>query len=233
VTLASFLVSHVTPFGSATGTLLNVSALEAEGVAASTTTEGIGLTSLVSTVALIALFETGFVATAGRHLSRGYLIIAGVALALVVAVLAIVITVEPNPGIAERAGRRVARLARRVRSSIDPDEVGRTSRRLASLTRSALAGRAFAESFGFASADLLFDLLSLDLTFAAAYLRLRLSQKTGKRAKPATAPPGNQKAVTYLSITGRYWPAAAVSTSTGIDTHRKEYMSCSNRRPPR
>ena len=28
---------------------------------------------------------------------------------------------------------------------------------------------------------------------AAAYLRLRLSQKTGKRAKPATAPPGNQK----------------------------------------
>src|SRR6266581_7981376 len=48
VTLSTFLVSHVTPFGSATGTLLNVSTLEAEGIAASTTGEAIGLTSLVS-----------------------------------------------------------------------------------------------------------------------------------------------------------------------------------------
>jgi uncharacterized protein (TIRG00374 family) len=40
-------------------------------------------------------------------------------------------------------------------------------RRLASLMRSALSGRAFGESFGFASADLLFDLLSLDLMFLA------------------------------------------------------------------
>ena len=167
VILASFLVSHVTPFGSATGTVLNVSTLEAEGVAASTTTEGIGLTSLVSTIALIALFGTGFVATAGRHLSRGYLITAGIALALVVAVLAIALTVGAHPGIAERAGRRVARLARRVRPGIDPDKVGRTSRRLASLMRSALTGRPFGESFGFASADLLFDLLSLDLMFLA------------------------------------------------------------------
>ena len=67
VTLATFLVSHVAPFGSATGTLLNVSTLETEGIAASTTGEAIGLTSLVSTVALIALFGAGFAATAGRH----------------------------------------------------------------------------------------------------------------------------------------------------------------------
>src|SRR6266700_2595431 len=81
VTLASFLVSHVTPFGSATGTLLNVSTLETEGIAAPTTGEAIGLTSLMSTIAL--------------------------------------------------------------------------------------TGRAFLASFGFASADLLFDLLSLDLMFLA------------------------------------------------------------------
>ncbi|MGO9784043.1 MAG: hypothetical protein ACLPKE_09920 [Streptosporangiaceae bacterium] len=43
----------------------------------------------------------------------------------------------------------------------------RTSRRLASLTRSALSWRAFGASFGFASADLHFDLLSLDLMFLA------------------------------------------------------------------
>jgi uncharacterized membrane protein YbhN (UPF0104 family) len=54
VTLASFLVSHVTPFGSTAGTLLNVSTLETEGIAASTTGEAIGLTSLVSTIALPA-----------------------------------------------------------------------------------------------------------------------------------------------------------------------------------
>jgi hypothetical protein len=45
--------------------------------------------------------------------------------------------------------------------------VARTSKRLASLARSALTGRAFAESFGFACGDLLLDLLSLDLVFAA------------------------------------------------------------------
>src|SRR5215472_10130962 len=45
VTLASYLVSHVTPFGSAAGTALNVSTLETEGIDASTTGEAIGLTS--------------------------------------------------------------------------------------------------------------------------------------------------------------------------------------------
>jgi len=61
VTLASFLGSHVTPFGSATGTLVNVSTLEARGIAASTTGEAIGLTSLVSRVALtLVAITVGF-----------------------------------------------------------------------------------------------------------------------------------------------------------------------------
>jgi uncharacterized protein (TIRG00374 family) len=167
VTLATFLVSHVTPFGSATGTLLNVTALETEGVAAATTGEAIGLTSLVSTVALITLFGIGFVATAGRHLARGYLVTVGIALALVVLVLAMALVLGAHPDIAASAARRVARMARRVRPSIDPEKVARTSKRLVSLARSALTGRAFFASFGFASADLLFDLLSLDLMFVA------------------------------------------------------------------
>jgi len=75
--------------------------------------------------------------------------------------------VGAHPTIAERAARRVARLARHVRPSIDPEKVARTSKRLVSLARSALTGRAFFESFGFAVADLLFDLLSLDLMFLA------------------------------------------------------------------
>jgi uncharacterized protein (TIRG00374 family) len=167
VTLASFLVSHVTPFGSATGTLLNVSTLEAEGIAASTTGEAIGLTSLVSTVALIALFGTGLVATAGRHVSATYLRIAGIALVLVVLVLGIALLVGAHPSIAERAARRAAGWAQHIRRSIDPEKVAQTSGRLVRLARSALTGRAFVESYGFASGDLLFDLLSLDLMFLA------------------------------------------------------------------
>jgi uncharacterized protein (TIRG00374 family) len=167
VTLSTFLVSHVTPFGSATGTLLNVSTLEEEGIAASTTGEAIGLTSLVSSVALIALFGTGLVATAGRHVSATYLRIAGIALVLVVLVLAIALLVGAHPGVAERAARRAASWARHVRPSIDPEKAAQTSKQLVVLARSALTGRAFLESYGFASADLLFDLLSLDLMFLA------------------------------------------------------------------
>jgi uncharacterized membrane protein YbhN (UPF0104 family) len=106
VTLASFLVSHVTPFGSAAGTVLNVSTLETEGVAESTTGETIRLTSLVSTAALIALFGTGLVATAGRHLSQTYLVIAGAAVALVVSVLPARRRLSPGPDLPDRRLRR-------------------------------------------------------------------------------------------------------------------------------
>ena len=167
VILATFFVSHLTPFGSANGTLVNASALESEGVTAATTGEAIGLTSLMSTVALIVLFGTGFVATSGRHVSYQYLVIAGIALVLVVAALAAVLAVGSHPAIAGRAGRWAATVARHVRPSIDPAKVALSSSRLASLARSALTGRAFAASFGWASADLLFDLLSFDLVFLA------------------------------------------------------------------
>jgi uncharacterized membrane protein YbhN (UPF0104 family) len=99
VILGTFFVSHLTPFGSATGTLVNASALESEGIAAATTGEAIALTSLTSTVALIVLFGTGFAATAGRHVSHQYLIIAGVAIFLVVAALAAVLAVGAHPAV--------------------------------------------------------------------------------------------------------------------------------------
>src|SRR6266702_4002815 len=102
VILATFFVSHLTPFGSATGTLANASALETEGIAAATTCEAIALTSLTSTIALIVLFGTGFAATAGRHVSHQYLVIAGIALFLVVAALAAVLAVGACPAVAER-----------------------------------------------------------------------------------------------------------------------------------
>jgi len=167
VTLASFFVSHLTPFGSATGTVVNVSTLEAEGVDAATTGEAIGLTSLLSTVALIALFGIGFVATAGRHVSHTYLTLAGIAFFLVAAVLGAVLGLGAHPQIAGRAGRWAASVARHVKPDIDPEKVAETSSRLASLARSALTGRAFLASAAFASADLLLDLFSLDLVFLA------------------------------------------------------------------
>jgi hypothetical protein len=66
-------VSHVTPFGSVTGTLVNVNAMESAGIPAATTTEAVALTSLVSTLALIALFGAGLIATAG-HVAPVYLL---------------------------------------------------------------------------------------------------------------------------------------------------------------
>ena len=167
VTLASFLVSHLTPLGSATGTLVNVSTLEARGIAATTTGEAIALTSLESTTALIALFGSGFVATAGRHLPQTYLTIVGLALVLVAAVLAAVFAVGAHPAVAARAGRWAATVARHFRPSIDPDRAAAAASRLAGLARSALTGRAFWIGFGLAAGDLLADLLSLDLMFVA------------------------------------------------------------------
>jgi uncharacterized protein (TIRG00374 family) len=172
VIMATFFVSHLTPFGSATGTLVNASSLEAEGVPATTTGEAIALTSLMSTVTLIVLFGAGFVATAGRHVSHQYLVIAGIALFLIVAALAAVLAVGAHPAVAGKAGRWAATVARHVRPAIDPAKVGQTSSRLASLARTALTGRASAVSFGFASGDLLFDLLSLDLVFLALRYQL-------------------------------------------------------------
>jgi uncharacterized protein (TIRG00374 family) len=167
ITLASFLVSHLTPFGSAAGTLVNVNTLEAQGIGAATTGEGIGLTSLLSSAALIALFGAGFVATAGRHLSQTYVTIAGAALALVVCVAVIALLVGAHPAIAERVVGRVAMVARRFRPSIDPEKAAQSSGQLVVHARSALTGRAFLASFAFAMGDLLFDLLSLDLMFLA------------------------------------------------------------------
>jgi uncharacterized protein (TIRG00374 family) len=167
VILATFFVSHLTPFGSATGTLVNASTLESEGIAATTTGEAIALTSLTSTIALIVLFGTGFAATAGRHVSHEYVVIAFIVIFVVVAALAAVLAIGAHPAVAGRAGRWVASIAKHVRPGIDPEKAAETSRRLASLARSALTGRTFARSFAFASGDLLFDLLSLDLVFLA------------------------------------------------------------------
>jgi hypothetical protein len=167
VILATFFVSHLTPFGSATGTLVNASTLESYGIAATTTGEAIALSSLTSTVALIVLFGSGFAATAGQHISHQYLVIAGIALFLIALVLAAVLAVGARPAIAGRAGSWVAGVARHFRPSIDPAKVGQTSARLASLARTALTGRDFAVSFAFGAGNWLFDLLALDLVFLA------------------------------------------------------------------
>src|SRR5277367_5167106 len=131
VILATFFVSHLTPFGSATGTLVNASTLESYGIAATTTGEAIALSSLTSTVALIVLFGSGFAATAGQHISHQYLVIAGIALFLIALVLAAVLAVGARPAIAGRTGSWAAGVARHFRPSIDPAKVGQTSARLA------------------------------------------------------------------------------------------------------
>jgi uncharacterized membrane protein YbhN (UPF0104 family) len=90
-----------------------------------------------------------------------------IALFLVVAALAAVLAVGAHPAVAGRAGWWAASVARHVRPGIDPEKAAKTSRHLASLARSALTGKAFLASFGFAVGDLVSDLLSLDLVFLA------------------------------------------------------------------
>jgi hypothetical protein len=166
VVLATFLVSHLTPFGSVTGTLLNVNSMESAGIPAATTAEAVALTTLVSTLALIALFGAGLIATAG-HVASVYLLIAAGALVIAGAALAVALALGAHPAAAGRAGRWAAGLLRRLRPGTDPGQIAASWRRIATTARTALSGRAFVRSFCFASADLLFDLLSLGLMFAA------------------------------------------------------------------
>jgi uncharacterized membrane protein YbhN (UPF0104 family) len=215
VVLATFFVSHLTPFGSATGTLVNASALEADGIAAATTGEAIALTSLTSTIALIVLFGTGLVATVGRHVSRQYLVIAGVALFLVVAALAGLLAVGAHLAIAGRAGRWAASVAKRVRPGIDPVKAGQASSRLAALARTALTGRDFLISFGFASGDLLFDLLSLDLVFLALRYQpgfgpLAVAYAAANIASAIPLTPAG-----WASSRSRWWPSPSASARRG------------------
>jgi len=167
VTLATFFVSHLTPFGSVTGALVNADALESAGVAATTTGEAVALTSLVSTVALLALFCLGLAVTAGQHVSQTYLLIGVIAAALAGSAVAAVLTLGARPALAGKAGRQAGRIARRFRPGIDPGKVADTWTRMASLARSALTGRALGRSLGYAAADLLLDLACLGLMFAA------------------------------------------------------------------
>lgn len=84
-------------------------------------------------MALIVLFGSGFAATAGRHVSRQYLVVAGITLVGVVAALAAVLAVGAHPAVVGQAGRRAAGVARHLRPGIDPAKAGQTTSRLASL----------------------------------------------------------------------------------------------------
>jgi hypothetical protein len=119
-----------------------------------------------------------------------------------------VLAVGAHPAVAGRAGRWAASAARHVRPSIDPEKAGQTASRLAALARTALTGRAFAVSFGFASADLLFDLLSLDLVFLA----LRYQPGFGPLAVAyAAANIASAIPAGWASSRSRWWPSPSAS----------------------
>jgi len=210
--------------GDTPGTVLNVNTLEARGIAAATTGEGIGLTSLLSSAALIALFGAGFVATAGRHLPQGYVTIAGVALALVVCVAVLALLVGAHPAVAERAVRRAARLARRFRPGIDPEKAAKASGQLVTRARSALTGRAFLASFALAAGDLLFDLLSLDLMFLAlgyqpGFGPLAVAYAAANIASAIPLTPGGlgviEATLVAITVGSRYFPAHSPTSTCG------------------
>jgi uncharacterized protein (TIRG00374 family) len=172
VTMAAFLLSHVSPWGSATGTLLNVDALREEGVDPATTAEAVALTTLLSSLALVALLLAGLGSTLGKHsLPSAYLASAVLGVVLIMGGLAGALAAAYHPSVAEEVGRRVGRLARRVRSSLDSERVASGARRLATLARSVLSGRPFVESIALALGDLLTDSLALYCFFLAVGYR--------------------------------------------------------------
>jgi hypothetical protein len=66
VTLATFFISHLTPFGSATGTLVNASTLETEGIAR-------GAAGWLTAFRVLISAEQGVFSRVAEHLSdRGW-----------------------------------------------------------------------------------------------------------------------------------------------------------------
>ena len=230
VMLASFLVSHLAPLGSAAGTVLNVGTLEREGIEPATSADAVAVTSLVSSAALMAVFAAGFAATAGRHLSHGYVAVVATGLALVVILLVVALVVASHPAVAGRAARWAAGLARRVRRGIDPDQVARETERLVALTRSTLTGRTFWKCFAFAAANWLFDLLALDLMFAAfryqpGFGPLAVAYATAQIASAIPFTPGGLGVVeaTLVAITVGFGAPRATAVVAVIGYRLVEY----------
>jgi uncharacterized protein (TIRG00374 family) len=168
VTMASFLVSHLVPGGSATGSAVNVRTMHEQGVPVSSTSVAVVLTTLLSDVTLLGVFVSGLAySLVKRRLPVAYVIVASAAIPILAAAVVLAVAAISRPRLAEGLGRAVGRMGHRVRSTIDPDGVGRAARQLSLQARKVLARRTLVQAFGLAALNWLADIFVLYLFFLA------------------------------------------------------------------
>jgi uncharacterized protein (TIRG00374 family) len=168
VTLASFLVSHVVPGGSATGSAANVQAMHDQGVPVSATGLAVVLTTLLSDVALLGVFVVGLAySLVKRRLPFAYVVVASASIPLLALAVGLAVAAINRPRLAQSLGRWAGGVAHRVRGRIDPEAVAERARELSRQARRVLARRVLVEAFALAALNWLADIFVLYLFFLA------------------------------------------------------------------
>lgn len=166
--MATFLVSHVVPGGSAAGTAVNVETMRDEGVRPSTTGVAVLLTTLISAIGLLLLFAAGLVYSLMKgRLPFAFVATAAAAVPILLATTSLVVLASFRPSLAASVGRTLGRVAHRLRRSVDPDDVAERARDLARQARRVFTGWTFAVAAALGLANWLADAVVLYLFFLA------------------------------------------------------------------
>ena len=168
VVMATFLVSHVVPGGSAAGTAVNVQTMRGKGVPASKSGTAVVLTTLISDVVLFVIFAAGL----AYSVTKGSVPVAYVAVALtfvpiLAGLAALCIVAAYRPALAESIGRWLGARAHAVRRSVDPDTVAHSARHLSQQARRVLTPRALRTELLLSAANWSADIGVLYLFFRA------------------------------------------------------------------
>lgn len=139
VVMATFLVSHVVPGGSAAGTAVNVDTMRRRGVPPSTSGTAVLLTTLISDVVLGAIFVIGLVySVTKRAVPVAYVAVAMAFVPLLAGAVVLCVVAASRPLLAESVGRWLGGVAHAFRRSVEPEEVGAAARRLSQRARKVL-----------------------------------------------------------------------------------------------
>lgn len=174
VTMASFLVSHVSVGGSAAGVATNVDAMGRAGVNREAAGEAAGFAALFSSLSLLFVLALGLALSLGHEaLPPGLLMLAGLGEFVVLGLFVLVIVLGRRPEVAERLGRWVGHNSV-VRSLLSQRKAARleaSARRLSQRSRRAISRPHFLRIMAPAVTELLLDAGALYLFFwAVGYL---------------------------------------------------------------
>ena len=168
VVMATFLVSHVVPGGSAAGTGVNVDTMRKRGVPASTSGTAVLLTTLISDVVLGVIFVIGLVySVTKRSVPVAYVAVAMAFVPILAGAVVVCVAAAYRPALAESVGRWLGARAHMIRHSVDPERVGDAARRLSQKARRVLTPRALRTELLLAAVNWGADIMVLYLFFRA------------------------------------------------------------------